>query len=501
MNRKLPVFALITVVSMTAGEFRTRLNKSEDVTLQVPHPAEVTLQTKALEIQYVPGQAQFKRQLELAQLIQQALSHQFEISSAKQECILQFSVIAYEPVTIQKQTVQEMRSVNAGSAQSPKFEERSVAVVYELIHGSIAASVAVSKGDRRVDMFQPVAQISRRTAVTVNGQAPSAEPKGWGDIFKTRSQPKAKQPVVETSESLETGMLEELATSIQRRYSSSTDPVEIALAVDPELRLGDKLAESGEWKEAFDSWQSASMRHNPSDRLYNLAVAKEALAYASYSQASDMNEFLPKFQESMDLYTQALHGDPSEKYMRQAFDRLTAAKGNIEAARRLKVEQDSALNKAMAAATEAAKQKKLEEAALADRSPDTPAETNFRWDVRTRLSDSKTDVSDSLRDQLIAFGERLKLSHLQSYRVVVQEIQRKKNMAQALQDYEDVFRPLAADGRITAPERTRLRELAKSEGLDTSEISAVESKYHFTESSSVGPSNHRSKPTASGPSN
>ena len=49
-------------------------------------------------------------------------------------------------------------------------------------------------------------------------------------------------------------MLTELASNIQKRYISSSDKVDLFLAVDPGLSFGDKLAESGQWKEALDSW-------------------------------------------------------------------------------------------------------------------------------------------------------------------------------------------------------------------------------------------------------
>ncbi len=489
MKIKLPVLAFGIVALAGGGQFRTRLNKAEIVTLLIPHPAEVTLQAKTLGIRYVAGQAAFKRQVELAQLIQQALSHQFEIASSKPDSILAFTVIAYEPVTIEKQNATEMRSINVGTAQKPQFEERSVPVVYEIVHGSLTAGVeVVDSTGHAVDVFKPTAKIARRTELLVNGQAPGGEPKNWGDMFKvhTPSKTQEKQPVVETAEGFETEMLQELATNIQRRYIPATDQVEVFLAVDSELRLGDKLAESGQWKEALDSWNSADMKRNPSDRLYNLAVAKEAMAYAAYAQDSDMDAFLPKFQGAMDLYTQALHGDPSEKYMRQAVDRLQLAKTNIETARRLKVEQDLATQNAIAVASQGAKQKKLEEAAMADNSPDTAAQASFRKDVRVQLAGTNGEVPTPQRERLIAFGERLKLSHIQSYRVVSQEIERKKNIGQALQDYEDVFKPLAADGRITTAERAQLRDLAKREGLDASDVTSVESKYHFTESRGKG---------------
>jgi hypothetical protein len=73
------------------------------------------------------------------------------------------------------------------------------------------------------------------------------------------------------------------------------------------------------------------------------------------------------------------------------------------------------------------------------------------------------------------------LTELQSSRVVVQEIERRSNLKLALEDYENTFRPLAADGKITAAERSQLRNLAAKEGLDLTDVKSIESKYKFSE--------------------
>lgn len=290
-------------------------------------------------------------------------------------------------------------------------------------------------------------------------------------------------------------MLQNLASEIQKRYVTTSDQASIFLAVDPELRLGDKLAESGQWKEALDSWTAAAMKKNPGDRMYNMAVAKEALAYAGYTREGNLDEFLPKFQEAMDLYTSALHADPAEKYMQQAVERLQLAKSNIEAARRMKVEQDAATARAARQVVEGAQKQKLLNAALADKNPDTPDEASFRADVRTELSSATGDITDAKRNELVAFGERMKLPELRSYRVVSQEIERKKSIGQALLDYEHVLKPLVSDGKITPSERAQLKDLARREDLDSADVKSVESKYHFEEVSRGGTGRtHRTAP-------
>ena len=235
------------------------------------------------------------------------------------------------------------------------------------------------------------------------------------------------------------------------------------------------------------------MKKNPADRLYNMAVAKEALAYADYARDANLDDFMPKFQDAMDLYSKALHADPSEKYMRQAVDRLELAKTNIDNTRKIQTEQQEQTAKAAKKAIEEAKSSKLRDAAVKDESPDTPDEASFRADVRTELSGITGDVSDAKRDHLIALGQKLGLPELKSDRVVLQEIERKKQVVQSLSDYEDLFKPFAADGKITAAERARLKTIAKKLDLDTSEVKTIEDKYQFDEVSASGKT---SKPVA-----
>ena len=491
-NGKLLVLIAATAIMISAGEFRTRFNKAESVSLVIPRPADAVVNAKSLAIQSKQGPSAFRRSVELEQFIQQDLAKEYDLSKNKPEATLQFSVVAYEPVLTSNETKTEMRSINVGTSQKPTYQVRSVPVVYRVFHGSITGSVFMfDKNGKALDSYQPVAKVVKTNELTVNGQAPQAQQK-WNDLNPLKSFRKPPptsnepEPVIETPEGLETQMLQKLASEIQKRYVATSDTVSIFLAVDSELRLGDKLAESGQWKEALDAWTNASMRKNAGDRMYNMAVAKEALAYAEYGRDGSLDEFLPKFQEAMDLYTNALHADPAEKYMRQAVDRLQLAKADIEATRRMKVDQDATLARAARQVVENAQRQKLMNAALADKSPDTPDEASFRANVRAELSAITGDVTDAKRDELVAFGERLKLPNMRSYRVVSQEMNRKKMLGQALSDYERVLKPLASDGKITSAERAQLQDLARREDLDTDNVKSVESKYTFEETSRSG---------------
>ncbi len=101
--------------------------------------------------------------------------------------------------------------------------------------------------------------------------------------------------------------------------------------------------------------------------------------------------------------------------------------------------------------------------------------------MRTEIRDVTGDVSDPKRDELVALGQKLGLSDLRSERVVLQEIDRKKQIGQSLGLYESLFKSMVADGKITSAERTRLREVAKKLDLDPIDTKKVESAYHFEE--------------------
>ncbi len=385
-KRKSLLLIAAAALIVYGGEFRTKFNKSESVTLTIPRPPDAVVKAKSLGMRFESSQPKFSSRLQqLGQFIRQDLSKEFDFSNAAPDAALLVSIQSYEPVNISEEKAMENRTINTGTSQKPNFEVRSVQVVYRLVHGSSSAGVLMTdKANQQLDSFTAKAEINRKDELTVNGQAPQARPSttDWNPLKGIKkpgsgSQKKEEGPRIITAESLETEMLQDLASKIKSRYVASSDTVEIFLAVDPELKLGDKLAESGQWKEALDSWTSAEMKKNPADRLYNMAVAKEALAYAEYAREQNLDTFLPKFQESMDLYTNALHADPGEKYMRQAVDRLELAKANIDNVRKMEVDRQEQTAKAAQQALANAQRAKLRDAALKDKTPDTQDEASF----------------------------------------------------------------------------------------------------------------------------
>ena len=48
------------------------------------------------------------------------------------------------------------------------------------------------------------------------------------------------------------------------------------------------MARAGKWDDALNQWVGVTMKKNASDRIFNMAVANEMLAYAKYRSTQDM---------------------------------------------------------------------------------------------------------------------------------------------------------------------------------------------------------------------
>jgi hypothetical protein len=90
------------------------------------------------------------------------------------------------------------------------------------------------------------------------------------------------------------------------------------------------------------------------------------------------------------------------------------------------------------------------------------------------------EVTEKQWGEVLAFGQRTYgLNDVKSYRVVGQEVARKNSLGQSLKDYDDTFKAFVADGKLTADERTQLKDLQSHMKLEDSDVQSVESKYTF----------------------
>ncbi len=101
------------------------------------------------------------------------------------------------------------------------------------------------------------------------------------------------------------------------------EPREVLLAVDDELKIGNTLAQLGQWEQALAAWKGASIRVTDTEaaRQYNLGVAYEALAAAAM-RSEQFEQARQHLDKAAEAYDRAVALDPKEKYFREPFERL-----------------------------------------------------------------------------------------------------------------------------------------------------------------------------------
>jgi hypothetical protein len=476
--------------------------------LQIPHPPDALLRAKNLQIHWDSTGA-FPDADPLVLTMKQALSREYGFSDSNPDAVLRLAAVSWEQPWQKTEVQRETRKMKVGetpvydkngkqSGTQDILQDRVVPVTYWRGGGSLSIMVtAVDNHGAVIDSFTASGAYHNTIELLVDGQAPAASTPaavtnpssggGWSSLIAkavrdglNRSANRAMGGAVAgpvtapTLPAIEAAVLQQIAASLTRRYTSTSDTVAVTLACDGELRTGNKLARDGQWKEAIKAWQDAKLKKNSADQIFNLAVGTEASAYAEYGRTQDLNDMLPMFNRAMQLYEKALNGDPEEKYMREQRDRLKTAKKDIENVRRqYEVQQGEAI-RAQQNATEVMRCRN----AASDTSDDTNAEAGFRMIARAQLSGAVDPATDRKRDELIATGERLYgLEKVQSCRVVWQEIARGGNIGQNLKVYDDTCKALSEKDVLTAEHFATLRALQKQTGLDDSEVRAIEAKY------------------------
>jgi hypothetical protein len=100
----------------------------------------------------------------------------------------------------------------------------------------------------------------------------------------------------------------------------SPDPVEALLAVDGDLKAGNRLAEAGLFKQALTEWTRRTWSGDKeAARLHNVGVAHEALAY---ELPPDAAQHRAELEQASEHYRKALALDPGEKYFAEPIRRI-----------------------------------------------------------------------------------------------------------------------------------------------------------------------------------
>ena len=92
---------------------------------------------------------------------------------------------------------------------------------------------------------------------------------------------------VESEGALEDHLIEQAAAQAVAAVCYSPDPVEALLAVDGDLKPGNRLAEAGQWDGALAAWKRPQLKGDKeASRVHNLGVGHEALAYRLVTELS-----------------------------------------------------------------------------------------------------------------------------------------------------------------------------------------------------------------------
>jgi len=175
-------------------------------------------------------------------------------------------------------------------------------------------------GNRDTPVSIRVADASLSAAVEIEGRGSTRSADAgasYHDSFKVED---GVPPEAATEESLRRHVVAVVADHVVGTVSFSPDPVEALLAVNDELKNGNRLAESGLFQEALDEWSRHTYKGGTeAARLHNVGVAYEALAYKLPPYTPEHRDYLEKAKQH---YLMAMKLDPGEKYFRDPPPRI-----------------------------------------------------------------------------------------------------------------------------------------------------------------------------------
>jgi hypothetical protein len=195
----------------------------------------------------------------------------------------------------------ETRRVKIGERE--EWDDKKKKTVYKDVYG-----------DRQVPVTWRVADGSLSASVEVEGpEGPHTTDAGgsYHDQFKTEE----RVPPEATDEtSLRRFLVQRTADRVVGVVTFAPDPVEALLAVNGELKDGNRYAEAGLWEQALESWSRKTYKGNTeAARKHNVGVGHEALAYKFPPYSPEHRSHL---EQARDLYREAQALDPGEKYFR-----------------------------------------------------------------------------------------------------------------------------------------------------------------------------------------
>jgi hypothetical protein len=192
-------------------------------------------------------------------------------------------------------------------------------------------------GNRRepVEMTVASGNISARVKVdTPLGSHTADASARYDEQFKGAGKVPAE---ARSEEALEQYLVEQAGAQAAAVVSFSPDPVEALLAVDGELKAGNRLAEAGLFQQALTEWSRRTLKGDKeAARLHNVGVAHEGLAYGLPPDAS---EHRSELEQASECYRKALALDPGEKYFADPIKRTETSLAYAAAATAFQTER------------------------------------------------------------------------------------------------------------------------------------------------------------------
>lgn len=201
-----------------------------------------------------------------------------------------------------------------------------------------------------VEQWQGRGQISLRTelvdpsGVLLDGFSTQTQVNS-NAIVSMDGQDRVDRTQIPTREQILDKLVRDVAVQFGPRYAPAPTEEELPLAVDEELRAGNKLAKEGNWAAAAEAWKTVQLRKSEAagDRVHNLGTVYEAQAYDLLLKQEAPAKVMAYLQQAAQQYQEAKQLDPKEKYIAQAGARVQKAMGMVARLEELEGKRQSVL--------------------------------------------------------------------------------------------------------------------------------------------------------------
>jgi hypothetical protein len=306
-----PLAVLAVLVALAPGaQAKFGISKTK-VLLKRTRPPEIILLGDTVTVE-VTGRARAvtDRQLDsIRQRVEDAITADASkrLVAKGGDSVVRVSVDDFE-ARVNDNVTYENKYVKIGERQ--EWDDKKKKMVTKDVYGNRNEPVRVRTARGRIG--------AHVEATTPSGPRTADAGASYQDEFK--GEVRIPEPASSES-SLEHYLVERAGEHAAATVTFSPDPVEALLAVDGDLKDGNRLAQGGLWKEALGNWVDRKPFKGDKEaaRMHNIGVAHEALAYAL---PIDSPEHRAELAQAQDFYKKALALDPGEKYFAEPNQRI-----------------------------------------------------------------------------------------------------------------------------------------------------------------------------------